>query len=177
MSRPASRTLGSFRDPAGAVRRSLPAAVATLLLLGICGISAQAGVYTDDLSKCLVKATSTNDRVVLVRWMFATLALHPAVRSFVSVPDAQRDTATKAAAGLFTRLLTADCRKESVNALKYEGVAAIGASFQVLGQVASRDLMSDPNVAKGMRQLGADIDSDQKLKDLLKDAGIATKTK
>ena len=35
-----------------------------LLLLGPISPDAQAGVYTDDLSKCLVKATSTNDRVV-----------------------------------------------------------------------------------------------------------------
>jgi hypothetical protein len=148
-----------------------------LLLLGLCIPNAQAGVYTDDLSKCLVKSTNTNDRVVLVQWMFATLTLHPAVRSFVSVPDQQRDTATKAAAALFARLLTADCRKETVNALKYEGVSAIGSSFQVLGQVASRDLMTDPNVSKGMKQLGTDLDSDQRLKDLLKDAGITGKGK
>jgi hypothetical protein len=148
-----------------------------MMLLGLCTVSARAGVYTDDLSKCLVKSTNTNDRVVLVRWMFAMLSLHPAVRSFVSVPDAQRDTATKTAAELFARLLTADCRKETVNALKYEGVAAIGASFQVLGQVASRDLMTDANVAKGMKQLGTELDGNQKLKDLLKDAGVAGKGK
>ena len=153
--------------------RLAPHLLMALTLLALCSVGAKAGVYTDDLSKCLVKSTSTNDRVQLVRWMFAMLSLHPAVKSFVSVPDQQRDAATKAAAGLFTRLLTADCRKEAVNALKYEGAAAIGASFQVLGQVASRDLMTDPNVSKGMQQLGADIDSDQKLKDLLKDAGVA----
>lgn len=148
-----------------------------LILLGLCSLSAQAGVYTDDLSKCLVKSTSTTDRVVLVRWMFAMLALHPAVQPLASVSAEQREGASKTAAGLFARLLTADCRNESVSALKYEGVAAIGSSFQVLGQVASRDLMTDPNVAKGMHQLGTDLDSDQKLKDLLKDAGIAGKGK
>jgi len=145
------------------------------ILLGFCSLGAQGAVYTDDLSKCLVKSTNTNDRVVLVQWMFATLTLHPAVQSFVSVPDAKRDSATKTAASLFARLLTADCRKETVNALKYEGAAAIGASFQVLGQVASRDLMTDPHVATGMKQLGNDLDGDQKLKELLKEAGVARK--
>lgn len=177
MSRTAARTLGSFQDRARPPRRSLLVALAALLLFGLCSPGAQAGVYTDDLSKCLVRSTNTNDRVVLVRWIFATLALHPAVRSFVSVPDQQRDTATKAVAELFTRLLTANCRNESVNALRYEGVAAIRASFQVLGQVAVHELMTDPNVAKAMHQLGADIDSNPRLKDLLKDAGIATKGK
>ena len=147
--------------------------VTALLLLGLLGRVAQAGVYTDDLSKCLIRATSTNDRVVLVRWMFAMLALHPAVQPLSSISAGQREAASNIAAGLFARLLTADCRQESVNALKYEGVAAMGASFQVLGQVASRDLMTDPNVAKGMNQLSADLEGDQKLKDLLKDAGIA----
>jgi len=152
-----------------------PHLLLALMLFGMCSLSAKAGVYTDDLSKCLVKSTSTNDRVLLVRWMFAMLALHPAVQPLSSVTAAQRDDASKTAAGLFARLLTADCRKEAVNALKYEGVAAIGASFQVLGQVASRDLMTDPNVSKGMHQLGTDLDGDQKLKDLLKDAGVAAK--
>jgi hypothetical protein len=175
MSRTAACPIPRLRDPGRPPRRLRSVFVMALMLAGLCSVGAQAGVYTDDLSKCLVKSTNTNDRVVLVQWMFAMLTLHPAVRSFVSVPDAQRDTATKTAAALFGRLLTADCRKESVNALKYEGVSAIGASFQVLGQVASRDLMTDPNVAKGMKQLGTDLDSDQKLKDLLKDAGVAGK--
>ncbi len=177
MSRTAARLVLRLFDRVRAAPVRCTGFIAALMLLGLCSPRAQAGVYTDDLSKCLVKSSTTNDRVMLVRWMFAMLTLHPAVQSLASMTAEQREGASKTAAALFARLLTADCRKESVNSLKYEGVSAIGASFQVLGQVASRDLMTDPNVAKGMHQLGTDLDSDQKLKALLKDAGISGKNK
>ena len=38
---------------------------------------AGAGVFSDDLSKCLVASTTTRDQTDLVRWIFATAALHP----------------------------------------------------------------------------------------------------
>jgi hypothetical protein len=57
--------------------------------------------------------------------------------------------------------------------LKYEGSAALDASFQVLGQVVSRDLMTEPHVAKGLLSgLPAYLANDEKLKFLLDAAGI-----
>jgi len=106
-----------------------------------------------------------------VQWMFAALSLHPAVQPMVSVKADQRDVATKKAGVIFSRLLTENCRKESVAALKNEGNSAIGVAFGVLGQVASRDLMSNPNVEKGMGDLGSQLEGDAKLGALLKEAG------
>src|SRR4029078_10276551 len=97
-------------------------------------------------SKCLVRAARTDDRVLLLQWMFAALSLHPAVQPMVSVKSDQRDVSTKKAGVIFSRLLKENCRQESVAALKNEGNSAIGVAFGVLGQVASRDLMSNPNV-------------------------------
>jgi len=135
------------------------------------GQNAFAGVFADELSKCLVKSSSTDDRVLLVQWMFGALSLHPAVQPMVSVKPEQRDVATKKAGVIFSRLLTENCRKESVAALKNEGNSAVGVAFGVLGQVASRDLMSNPNVEKGMGDLGTQLEGDAKLAALLKEAG------
>src|SRR5690348_9773307 len=107
--------------------------MALILLTGFPGPVAQAGVYTDDLSKCLVKSSNRADRSVLVQWIFSGLSLHPAVQPFVSITEEQRDAFNEKAAALLSRLLVDDCRKEAIVALKYEGTAAFDASFQVLG--------------------------------------------
>ena len=152
--------------------RALPV-MALILLTGFPGPVAQAGVYTDDLSKCLVKSSNRADRSVLVQWIFSGLSLHPAVQPFVSITEEQRDAFNEKAAALLSRLLVDDCRKEAIVALKYEGTAAFDASFQVLGQVASQDLMSEPHVAEGLSGMIAHyLANDEKLASLLKAAGI-----
>jgi hypothetical protein len=58
----------------------------------LCGAKAHAGPYGDDLSKCLVKATSSDDQIVFTQWMFAAMSLHPAVSGLVSITDEQRSS-------------------------------------------------------------------------------------
>jgi len=112
--------------------------------------SALAGPYTDDLSKCLVRSTSEQQKAVLVEWVFAIAALHPSVKPLSSVSDAKRTDLNKSVADLFTTLLTDTCRQETQDAVKYEGPAAIQTSFALLGQVAMTDLFSNPDVAQGL---------------------------
>ncbi len=171
MNRTFSRTSAIPR--AARVSRAARAVIAgaALMAAALTGQNASAGPFADELSKCLVRSSSTDDRVLLVQWMFAALSLHPSVQPMVSVKADQRDAATKKAGVIFSRLLTENCRKESVGALKNEGNSAIGVAFGVLGQVASRDLMSNPNVEKGMGDLGTQLESDAKLAALLKEAG------
>ena len=42
----------------------------TIALVALTTSTAWAGVYTDDLSKCLVDGTTTDDRTALVKWIF-----------------------------------------------------------------------------------------------------------
>jgi hypothetical protein len=42
--------------------------------------------------------------------------------------------------------------------MKYEGPGALGASFQVLGQVAAMGLFSDPSVSSFMRDFTKYVD-------------------
>ena len=116
--------------------------------------SALAGSYVDEMSRCLIRSTSDADRTLLVKWMFAAAAVHPAVKSITSISDAQRDELNKSAAKLLERLITESCKSEMRKALTYEGPDAIQTSFQALGQVAARGLFSDPAVARGI----ADVD-------------------
>jgi len=49
--------------------------VASALVFG-CISSASAGVYADDLGKCLVASTTKDDRSNLIRWLFVAAAHH-----------------------------------------------------------------------------------------------------
>lgn len=130
--------------------------------------SAFAGLYADDLSKCLVASTTQQDRMALVRWLFSAASLHPAVKSIVTVSEKQLDESTKQTAQLFMRLLTVSCKPQAEKALQYEGPVTIELSFRVLGQVAGRELFTSPEVAVAMSKL-------QKYVDQKKIAALANK--
>jgi hypothetical protein len=145
-------------------------------VLAFSGSSASAGIYTDEMSKCLVRTTTTQDQADLVVWVFSAMSVHPSVKGYASLTQGQRVDITKKASGLMERLLTSSCRKETVEALKYEGSSAIEQSFGVLGQVAMRGLMSDPNVAQSLSGLAEYID-ESKFEALAKEAGLVTPSK
>lgn len=113
----------------------------------------KAGIYADDLSKCLVSSTNEADKTLLVKWIFSAISLNKEVSSFVNMPATIREKLNEDAAGLYMRLLTDSCKVQTHDAFKYEGQAAIGTAFQLLGQVASQGIFSDPAVAAGMTDL------------------------
>lgn len=146
--------------------------IALTLVAAACALAAvpaRAGPYSDALGKCLVQATTRQDREALVRWMFVALAHHPAVRSLVKVSAAQGDAANKATAEMFMRLLTTSCRDDTQRAMQYEGAAAIQTGFQLLGQVAGMELMGSPDVAASLSGLQKHID-EKRLDAVLKPA-------
>jgi len=55
----------------------------------------------------------------------------------------------RSVAALYEKLLTQTCRKQTEDAIRYEGVSAIQTSFNALGQAAMRELMSNEKVAAG----------------------------
>lgn len=130
------------------------------LLATVCVFSSNAGVYTDALSKCLVESTSVKDRNDLVRWMFSAASMHPAVKEIVNVTPEMLEKSNKRMGELMNNLLTVSCKKETGEALKFEGNSTMEASFAVLGQVAGREMFSNPDVAAGMASLEKYVDSE-----------------
>jgi hypothetical protein len=120
--------------------------------------AASAGVYTDQLSKCLVDSTTTEDRTMLVKWLFTAASVHPAISSLSTVNAEDRDAANQVIADLFVKLLTESCRDMAKTALKFEGAVTIQQSFQVLGQVAGMELFANPQVAAVMADLDKHFD-------------------
>ena len=133
-----------------------------LLVVVITSLSfstAWAGVYTDELSKCLVENTSTEDRTALVKWLFTAASAHPAIGSLSTATPADMDSANQIIGALFMRLLTDSCKPQAQKALRFEGPATIQLSFTVLGQVAGAELFSNPVVAKNMAGIEQFLDS------------------
>ncbi len=108
----------------------------TLFLLVSLPGTAWAGIYTDNLSKCLVRSTSKEDQLALIQWVFVAMAVHPAVQPYSKATPADREALTQKAGQLMQRLLTVDCRAEAILALKNEGTTTIENSFGTLGETA-----------------------------------------
>jgi hypothetical protein len=123
------------------------------------------------MAKCLVSSSSQEDQTTLVVFIFQALALHPAIKSYANVTDAQRSATSRRIGELMQRLLTVDCRKQTVAALKYEGTSTIESAFNVLGQAAARSLFSDPAVTAGMADVANGVDQ-TKMQALFKEAGV-----
>lgn len=147
--------------------------LAVVVCMGSAG-AAQAGVYADDLSKCLVKSASPADQKDFVIWAFSAMSAHPDVAKYANFTDEQRTAGSKRVAGLYERLMTVDCRAETIAAVKYEGSAAIGVGFSVLGQVAFRNLMGDAKVNAQLTELEKYVDT-KKFEALAAEAGVASK--
>lgn len=107
-------------------------------------------LYSDDLSRCLVESSTSADKLTLVKRMFTAMSLHPAVKSMSNVSDKQIDNSNKEVAALFVKLVTVACKEQTIKAIKYEGQSAIQSSFNLLGQVAAKELFSNSDVVAGM---------------------------
>jgi len=145
---------------------------AALALTLAAASQAQAGPAADALSKCVVGATSPQDRVVLMRWAYVVVSANPEFRSMTAVTDPMREDANHHVADLLTRLVTVDCRAQAVTAVRTEGPEAVEGAVKALGESAARDLFADPATLGGMTGFVKYLDRD-KLIGLMKDSGIA----
>lgn len=130
-----------------------------------------AGIFADDLGRCVVNSTTEGDRALLVRWMFLTAAANPAFDDLTSISEAERREGYRAAAAVYDRLLLRACRRESVAALRGEGSAGIEAGFQALGQVAGREMMASRESVTALRDLSTYMDGPG-LEALGREAGV-----
>ena len=138
----------------------------SLLILALpVSLAAHASPYADELGKCLVDATTKEDRTALVRWMFAAAAAHPAVAAIANVSPKVMEDANATTGALITRLLTESCKDQAKKALNYEGPLTLQLSFQVLGQVAATELFTSPQVKQAMSGLQKTVDK-KKLEEL-----------
>lgn len=145
---------------------------AAILMLAASASNAAAGIYTDDLSRCLVKSSTPEDKNALMQWIFSNIALNPSLGGLISVTAERRDELAKQSNEIMERLTLSACRAEAITALKNEGARSLAESDQVLGQAAAMGLMNDPKVTSGLVQGAAKFSDRSKWTALFKEAGI-----
>lgn len=129
------------------------------LLLGFSLSSgSNAGPYADQLSACLVGMSSAEEKLVLVKWMYTAMSLHPAVAELATIDAVKREAANKAMADLLVDLLTKKCIAQTEAAIANEGPTSLQTSFSVLGQVAATELFANPNVTTALGDLNTFLD-------------------
>jgi hypothetical protein len=133
--------------------------VIVLLLAALVAAPSFAAPESQTLSACFADNTTGKDRKILARWVFLGMSTHPEMQDITHVAPDVIDNATKVTAALFTRLTTQSCRNEFRAAtLSSGGSSEIQAAFQVLGQLAMQELMTDKNVMTSMSAISKYID-------------------
>jgi hypothetical protein len=120
-----------------------------LLSIYLVSFSAFAGPFTDNLSMCLVRSASDADKEKFMKWTFVAMSKHPAVKEFSNITPEKSDEINQDAGNLLVSLLVEKCKKETNEAVRYEGAnAALTASFEYFGSSSIDQLMSHPAVTK-----------------------------
>ena len=125
-----------------------------LIFVVIFSNKVSAGPFTDNLTRCILVSTSDDDYTKLVNWIFRVVAEHPDIKSDVGdvYSKNQKIMADVNLAEVFTKLLTRECRTESIQAFKYEQDIALFESFKMLGEISMQKMMEDPAVSKSVEE-------------------------
>ncbi|MEG0481649.1 MAG: hypothetical protein RR575_02280 [Acinetobacter sp.] len=112
---------------------------------------ATAGQTVDQLSDCLVKATTATDKTTVLQWTFSALSTHPDLKAFSNVTDAQRDQLDQKFAQVLQRVIVEQCATQAKAVIQAEGLQAVGDSFQELGRSTGEDIIQNPEVKKQLQ--------------------------
>ncbi|WP_010543157.1 hypothetical protein [Sphingomonas elodea] len=128
------------------------------------------------LAACLKAHMTTQDRGILVRWIFAGMARSALVQDMSKVSEEQRVIAMREAGKVIERLMIADCRAETVTVMKANGVEGTEEAFGQVGEAAMADLMTDSEVMATFAGIIRYVDMNALMK-LLLDGGVMDKKK
>ena len=108
-----------------------------------------AGPAVDQLSDCLVKATTAADKTTVLQWTFTALAAHPDLKSFSNVTPEQKNQLDQKLAQVLQRVIVEQCSTQTKAVIQADGIQAVGEAFQQLGQ--SQDIVKDPAVRQQLQ--------------------------
>lgn len=122
-----------------------------VLSVMLAGQAVWAGQYVDQLSQCLVDATSEQDRSTVVQWMFVALSAHPDLKGFSNVTPEQKAQLDQKLAAVLQNTIADKCQAQTKAVIQNEGIQAVGQSFQALGQTTGKAILNDPAVNAQLR--------------------------
>ena len=104
---------------------------------------------TERFAHCMADSLNGKERKQLAGWIFFAMAAHPEISPYSQVTDEMRLQRDKEVGALITRLLTQDCPQQFVMAQK-ENPQSVEKAFEMLGQVAMQELMTNPAVGQAL---------------------------
>lgn len=110
-----------------------------------------AGQTVDQLSDCLIKATTAADKTTVLQWTFTALAAHPDLKAFSNVTPEQKNQLDQKLAQVLQRVIVEQCSAQTKAVIQAEGLQAVGESFQALGRQAGQDILKDPAVSQQLQ--------------------------
>ena len=124
-----------------------------LIAVALVGASqfAVASQTGDQLSDCLVKATTATDKTTVLQWTFAALSAHPDLKILSNVTDAQRTALDQKFAQVVQRVIVDQCATQTKAVIQADVVQAVGDSFQALGRSTGEDILKNPEVKKQLQ--------------------------
>ena len=102
------------------------------------------------LGQCLVGKSGGEDWTLIKQWMAASIAMGSTMKDIVTVdPAAKRETDRRMAA-MFERLMMQDCRSQMTALVKARDASGIQAASGMLGQMAIREMLRDPQTMQAL---------------------------
>ena len=123
-----------------------PLLLATLISVSIPTLAA---TPTEEFSVCIVDSLNGKERKVFARLVFFSMASHPEIEIFSKVKKSDLEKTSKSIGKIFTRLLTVDCPGE-LKAANASDPLALQKAFELVGQVAMQELMTNDVVSETM---------------------------
>ncbi len=119
-----------------------------LILSSVFGVNqVTASSPTNILSGCLVDTLNGKERKSLAKWIFFSIAAHPEIKPYSKASPKDIETSDKYTGDLITRMLTENCPNE-LKAANKANPLALQEAFQLVGQVAMQELMTNDDVMK-----------------------------
>lgn len=126
---------------------ALKALVFSLVL--IVAMPASADSATGVLANCLIENLSGKERKSLATWIFLSMAAHPEIRSYSRASKSAITESDRHVGEIITRLLTVNCPSQLQKAHASDPMA-VQKAFELVGQVAMQELMTNQDVMKAL---------------------------
>ncbi|MEE4252378.1 MAG: YceI family protein [Alcanivoracaceae bacterium] len=134
-----------------------------ILLIVSCAVSANqamASSPTEALAGCLVDTLNGKERKSLAKWIFFSVAAHPEIKPYSNASTKDIEDSDKLTGALITRLLTESCPNE-LKAANRSDHMALQKAFEIVGQVAMQELMTNDDVMRTISGYAKYVDQEK----------------
>lgn len=133
----------------------------TILSIGLLsGTSVFANTPKEQLGTCLVDTLNGKERKNLAKWIYFSIGSHPEMKPFMKATDADIQESDEFVGKLITKILVEDCPKELNTANKSDPLA-IQKAFELVGQVAMQELMTNQDTMNAITNYITYTDQDK----------------